>query len=113
MKMPAPVQAYFDADRSADGAFPVEAFAPDATVRDEGKAHAGRDAIAAWWQAAKTAYRHSTEPCEIAEQDGATTIVLGRVTGQFPGSPAMLRFAFRLDGGRLDGGRIAALEIGA
>ncbi|MFC3228083.1 nuclear transport factor 2 family protein [Marinibaculum pumilum] len=105
--MPAPVQAFFDADRTAEGAFPADAFAPDATVRDEGKAHAGRDAIAAWWQAAKAAYGHSSKPCEIAEE-GGTTIVLGRVTGRFPGSPAMLSFAFRLHDGR-----IAALEIGA
>lgn len=107
MKMPAPVQAYFDADRSADGACPAGAFAPDAVVRDEGRSHTGREAIVAWWRAAKAEYRHRSEPCEILEE-GATTTILARVTGRFPGSPALLTFAFRLDDGR-----IGALEIGA
>ena len=107
MKLPAPVQAYFDADEAAGDAAPTDAFAPDAVVRDEGRTHAGRDAIAAWWRAAKAQYRHRAEPREIQEERGLA-IVRARVTGRFPGSPALLTFAFRLEGGR-----IAALEIGA
>ncbi len=107
MKLPAPVQAYFDADRAAAETAPTSAFAPDAVVKDEGRTHAGHDAIEAWWRAAKAQYQHTAEPREILEERGLT-IVRARVTGRFPGSPALLSFAFRLAHGR-----IASLEIGA
>jgi len=105
MKLPASVQTYFDADKAA--AAPIGAFAPDAVVQDEGKSYVGHDAIEAWWRAAKANYQHTVEPCELLEERGLT-IVRARVTGRFPGSPALLTFAFLLGEGR-----IAALKIGA
>ncbi len=107
MKLPAPVQLFFDADKSADGSAPLPAFAPDAIVKDEGRTHVGHAAIAQWWRAAKDQYRHTAEPRELA-RDGGRTVVRAEVTGQFPGSPAMLSFAFRIGNGRID-----TLEIGA
>jgi hypothetical protein len=107
MKLPAPVQTYFDADKAAGDAAPIGAFAPDAVVKDEGKTHVGPDAIEAWWRAAKAQYQHTAEPYEILEKRGLT-IVRAKVTGRFPGSPALLTFAFQLEDGR-----IAALGIGA
>jgi ketosteroid isomerase-like protein len=107
MKLPSPIQAYFDADRRNDGDALLRAFAPDAVVNDEGQSHAGRQAIAAWQHAAMAKFRHVIEPLEISEKDGVAT-VRAKVTGQFPGSPITLTFAFRLDGGQ-----IAGLEIGA
>jgi len=107
MDLPSPIKAYFDADQRNDGEALIRAFAPDAVVRDEGQSYAGRQAIAAWWCAAKAKYRHAIDAPEIVER-GDVTKVRARVTGQFPGSPATLTFAFKLE----DGG-IAALEIGA
>ncbi|HBT42211.1 MAG TPA: hypothetical protein DIW51_01295 [Rhodospirillaceae bacterium] len=107
MNLPAPVQTYFDADEAAAGPAPIGAFAPDAVVKDEGKTHAGHAAIEAWWRAAKAQYQHTAEPCEVTEAHGLT-IVRAKVTGKFPGSPALLTFTFLLDDGQ-----IAALEIGA
>jgi hypothetical protein len=107
MKLPAPVQTYFDADKADGDAAPTGAFAPDAVVKDEGGTHVGHDAIEAWWRAAKAQYQHAAEPCEILEEQGLT-IVRARVTGRFPGSPALLTFAFLLGDGR-----ITALKIGA
>lgn len=107
MELPAPIQAYFDADKAAGNAAPTGAFAPDAVVKDEGRTHVGRAAIDAWWRAAKAQYRHTAEPCELLmEQD--LTVVRARVTGRFPGSPALLTFAFLLADGQ-----IAGLKIGA
>lgn len=107
MKLPTPIQHYFDAD-NADGAdAPVTAFAPDAVVKDEGKTYVGCDAIQAWWLAAKTQYQQRAVPTEFLA-DGARTIVRAQVTGQFPGSPAPITFAFQLREGW-----IASLEIGA
>ena len=95
MNLPSPIQAYFDADESNDGEALIHAFAPDAVVDDEGQSHTGRQAIGAWWREAKAKYQPVIEPLETDEQDEAIN-VRARVTGQFPGSPAMLTFAFRL-----------------
>jgi SnoaL-like domain len=107
MKLPAPIQLFFDAEKDPGDTALVRAFASDAIVKDEGRAHVGSDAIEAWWRAAKAQYQHTAEPREIIEQRGLT-VVRAKVTGQFPGSPALLTFAFQLSNGR-----IAALEISA
>jgi hypothetical protein len=107
MKLPSPIKTYFEADKDVAGPAPTSVFAVDAVVKDEGKMHVGRKAIAAWWRAAKAQYQHIADPCEVSEAEGCIT-VLAEVRGQFPGSPAMLSFMFTLK----DGG-IATLEIGA
>jgi hypothetical protein len=107
MNLPSPIQAYFDADSSNDGAALIRAFAPDAVVKDEGRSHAGRRAIEAWWREAKAKYQHVTVPLEVAEK-GDVTQVRARVSGHFPGSPVTLTFAFRLESEQITG-----LEIGA
>jgi ketosteroid isomerase-like protein len=107
MNLPFPIQTYFDADRRGDGDAPIHAFSPDAVVKDEGQSHAGHQAIDAWWRDVKTRYRHVIEPLELA-RNGDFAKVRARVTGRFPRSPAILTFAFQLDGDR-----IAGLEIGA
>lgn len=106
MDLPDPIARYFAADADLAGAAPAEAFAPDATVIDEGETHQGREAIAAWWRAAKQQYRHGAEPFEVTEGDGVTR-VRAMVSGDFPGSPAALSFAFRLRRGE-----IVSLRIG-
>ncbi|WP_134499034.1 nuclear transport factor 2 family protein [Microvirga pakistanensis] len=107
MNLPFPIQTYFDADKGGDSDALIHAFTPDAVVEDEGRFHAGHRAIKAWWRDVKTRYRHVIEPLDVAGS-GDFAKVRARVTGQFPGSPAMLTFAFRLEGSR-----IAGLEIGA
>jgi hypothetical protein len=107
MKLPLPIQSYFDADEKMDSEALIRAFASDAVVNDEGQSHVGHNAIEAWWRAAKAKYQHLAQPLEAGEQEDVTT-VRAKVTGQFPGSPARLIFAFRLSGDR-----IAELEIGA
>ncbi|BAI75919.1 hypothetical protein AZL_d00930 (plasmid) [Azospirillum sp. B510] len=105
MILPSPIQAYIDADQQGDGPAPVAAFAPDAIVKDEGRFHVGREAIDAWWHAAKARYQHRIEPLGMTGAGGLTEI-LAKVTGRFPGSPVTMVFAFRVEQGR-----IARLEI--
>ena len=107
MNLPFPIQTYFDADRRNGGDALIHAFAADAVVRDEGQSHAGHQAIDAWWRDGKIRYQHVIEPLEVTG-NGDFGKVCARVTGQFPGSPAMLTFAFRLEGDQITG-----LEIGA
>ncbi|WP_042697601.1 nuclear transport factor 2 family protein [Azospirillum sp. B506] len=106
MRLPSPILAYIDADRRCDGAALVAAFAPDAVVRDEGRSHVGRDAIDAWWHAAKAKYAHVIEPLELSETGGVAELH-ARVSGRFPGSPATMVFSFRVANGRIAGLEIA------
>ncbi|MBO6669729.1 nuclear transport factor 2 family protein [Parvibaculum sp.] len=101
MNMPSPVKAYFDADRNRDARALAAAFAADATVKDEGNTYAGREAIEAWWSEAKAKYEPVAAPLEVDGQ-GEAVKVLAEVTGNFPGSPVKLTFAFRLADARIE-----------
>lgn len=105
MNLPTPIQTYFTARAPQDGARLAAAFAEDAIVHDEGHTHHGPEAIRAWWQAAEEKYRATTEPLDLAETEGKT-VVRARVTGNFPGSPAVLTFTFGLAGDRITDLRI-------
>ncbi len=110
MTLPTPIQTYFNAEAPQDGAAFASAFAPDAVVQDEGATHRGPDEILAWWKAAKAKYRHRAEPLDMVEA-GNKLLVRARVSGDFPGSPAVLSFTFGLTEGR-SGDRIQDLRIG-
>jgi len=105
MELPSPIRAYFAADDRGDGEALVQTFAPDASVDDEGRSHAGPPEIRAWWRGAKAKYQHVVEPADMFREADVTK-VRAKVTGQFPGSPVTLTFAFRLEGHQ-----IAALAI--
>lgn len=106
MHLPPPIRAYFTARAPQDGDALAAAFAPDAIVRDEGQTHRGPQAIRDWWLAAKAQYRHRAKPIEVTDRAGKT-VVRATVSGDFPGSPAVLTFTFGLAGDR-----ITDLEIG-
>ncbi|QFR34018.1 nuclear transport factor 2 family protein [Ancylobacter sp. TS-1] len=104
IELPAAIAAYFDAD-GKDGAAIARCFTPDGAVKDEGQFHRGHDAIAGWKAKASSRYNYTSEPVAV-RRDGNRLIVTARVTGNFPGSPVDLRYAFTLEGER-----IALLEI--
>lgn len=105
LPLPDPIAAYVAADNAGDDAVLAACFAADAVVRDEGRTIRGVDAILAWKAEAKRKYRYMVEPVAVAETDGGA-VLTGRVSGQFPGSPVELRYAFGLKDGR-----IATLQI--
>lgn len=102
--LPDPVAAYFEADRKTPETL-ARCFTAQAIVRDEGKTHSGRDAIAAWKAAASAKYAFKADPFELDVKDDHS-VVHCHVTGNFPGSPVDLRYHFRLERGL-----IASLEI--
>lgn len=106
MTLPPPIRTYFAAEAPQDAAALAAAFSPEAVVQDEGETHRGPEAIRGWWLAAWAKYRHRAEPLDLSETPGGA-VVRARVSGAFPGSPAVLRFTFGLAGDR-----IATLRIG-
>jgi adenylate cyclase len=105
ISLPTAIERYFHADASTDDKLVGQCFTEDAVVRDEGSTRQGPDAIMAWKQEAKAKYRYQLEPLAVS-QEGNSVAVATRVSGEFPGSPIELTYAFVLDGDR-----IASLDI--
>ena len=106
MTRPSPIATYFAAD-TADADTVARCFHEDAVVIDEQRTHRGHAAIARWKADATEKYHYTSEPVS-QETSGRETVVTARVSGEFPGSPAMLRYRFTLGDGA-----IARLEISA
>ena len=104
LNLPEPIAAYFDADKG-DGEAVACCFTEHAVVKDEGQTHFGPEAIKAWQTASSARYSYLIEPFAVKRKDGRY-IVTSRLTGNFPGSPVNLRFAFSLERRK-----IASLEI--
>jgi hypothetical protein len=99
-ELPQPVAAYLAADRTADPDLVARCFAEDGLVHDEDREYRGRDAITAWNREARTKYRYTVEP--LAASVGEEAVELrARLTGDFPGSPAELTYAFTLAGDKI------------
>ena len=105
LTLPEPVAAYFAAEKNLDPDALARCFAPDGAVHDEGGTFRGSAAIRDWNAAARAKYHHTVEPLDVVDRED-TTVVIGRVSGDFPGSPVELRHIFTL---RDD--RIVSLEI--
>jgi ketosteroid isomerase-like protein len=105
MEMPGIVNMYFEADRRKDADALSDTFAAEAVVTDEGTRHQGVTAIREWWMAAKKGAQYVAEPVE-STADGDKALVRARVSGQFPGSPVTLAYAFKIKDGK-----IVSLEI--
>jgi hypothetical protein len=104
LNLPEPLAAYFDAD-TRDAEAVARCFTKQAVVKDEGQTYTGVAAIKAWKSAASAKYTYTSEPFAVDQKDGGY-VVTSRLTGNFPGSPVNLRFAFRVERGK-----IASLEI--
>ena len=100
-----PIAVYFYAEIGKDVEILSECFAENAVVRDEGGTFHGLPAIKEWKAETKKKYQHTVEPLVVA-QKGGRTVVTARLTGNFPGSPVDLEFAFVLKAGQ-----IISLEI--
>jgi len=105
-ELPAILDRYFAAQNALDAEAMTACFAPDARVRDEGRDYAGRDAIREWKRATIAKYGIRIAPLSITRKE-ASTIVIARVAGNFPGSPADLTYGFGISAD----GLIHTLEI--
>ena len=105
IELPEPIRRYFDGSNAHDPDACAACFTDDAIVRDERHEHRGLGAVREWMRDAFTRYEHTVEVLSSAEA-GDGVIVTGRVSGNFPGSPIVLRHSFVIAGGK-----IARLEI--
>lgn len=100
IELPGPVAAYFAAEEAGDADALARCFAAHGVVRDEGGVFRGVAAIREWNAAARLKYHHTVEPLTTLERDGQT-VVIGKVSGDFPNSPLNLEHAFVLEGDKI------------
>jgi uncharacterized protein (TIGR02246 family) len=105
-EIPNVISRYVAATNARDVEAMTACFAPDATVRDEGRSYSGRAEIRAWETEVTEKYGVTSELLE-AERDGEALRASMQVSGNFPGSPAVLRYDFRIKDGL-----ISQLEVG-
>jgi hypothetical protein len=98
--------AFFRAHNTGQTADFNQLFTADAHVTDEAHEYRGA-AIKAWIDGAISKYHAVADVTDLAEA-GKQTIATAQVSGNFPGSPARIRYKFTLRDGK-----IAALAIGA
>jgi len=95
------IASYIAAANAQDIEAATANFSEAAVVRDEGQDRQGIDAIRRWAVEVSRKYRPTVETLDVSQADG-TTIVTGRVSGNFPGSPVELRYFFTLNGGKIE-----------
>lgn len=103
---PTPIALLFQLSNDKHSASLDRCFTPDASVHDEKHTYNGIAEITDWFIESKKKYSYTAEPLEMEEED-ATVIVRARVSGNFPGSPAVLRYTFELKSDK-----IRSLDIG-
>lgn len=105
LTLPAPIAAYFAAEHDPDAL--AHCFTAHAVMKDDGHTYTGADAIKAFMAEASARYSATSVPFAVEQEDGVQ-LVRAEITGNFPGSPIVLRYRFRLERGL-----IASLEISA
>ena len=101
------IAAYIAATNACDTSAVAHCFADDANVFDEGAHQVGTAAIARWMEDTAQRYQPRVEVLNVQHRTGKV-LVSNVVSGNFPGSPLALRFAFTLAGDRIE-----TLEISA
>ena len=107
IQLPPPIALYAQLENAGETATLSACFAPNAIVRDEDRTYEGLTAITAWKAETKQKYHHTVTPLTVAHQHGKT-VLTATLTGDFPGSPVTVNFAFVLEAGK-----ILSLEIHA
>jgi SnoaL-like domain len=105
--LPSAVQDFFSGKNARNLPLALSGFSPDPVVKDEHHEYIGRDAIAEWLNSSTAQYDDQVA-VQGSEADGTDVVVLGEVSGTFPGSPIVLRFRFAMAEGK-----ISELAIGS
>jgi len=93
------VARYFELDAAQNHESLVALFAENATVVDERQTWRGTDEIRAWRTGPASTYEYATEIEDTTALASNRLLVRGRLTGNFPGGVADLRWVFTINDG--------------
>lgn len=92
------VASLIAAQNNHDSQAYVACFSDTAIVHDEGKAHKGKSEIQRWIEKSDREYHTELTPLNYQGTE-TESLLTAEVSGDFPGSPAILRFYFGLKDG--------------
>ena len=87
-----------EAQNSHDSKTYADCFTNTATVHDEGKTYSGKSEIRQWIQNSNKKYNAMMKPINYTGSD-AGNLLTAEVTGNFPGSPVILKYHISLESG--------------
>lgn len=91
MNLPKTVSSLIQAQNNFDSAAYASCFSQTATVADEGNTYNGIAEIQNWIEKANQQYQATMQPVEY---DDEQQILKAQISGNFPGSPAVLTYKF-------------------
>ena len=96
--MPKLIETYIQASNNSDLDTFISCFSESATVLDEGETLIGHDAIRKWFAKTRSKYQFKAVPMDIEEKE-ENIILSCEVSGNFPGSPVVLDYKFKVSSG--------------
>ena len=89
------VAGMVSAQNNFDSRAYADFFSETAVVYDEGKTHNGKAEIELWIETSNREYQARMQPVKYEENE-IEHLLTAEVSGQFPGSPAVLQFHIRM-----------------
>lgn len=105
MKLPKLIADFIAAQDKFDSKAFAENFSDDAVVHDEGKTYHGKPEIRQWNEMTNAKYKTKYEPLEVTTK-GDDIILIAKISGTFPGSPATIKYNFGTKNGEITSLRI-------
>lgn len=99
MNLPNVISKLTEAQNNFDRLAYANCFSETAVVFDEGKTHNGKKEIQQWIEKANDEYQAVMKPVEYSEKE---EILKAEVSGNFPGSPLVLAYHFKLNDGLIE-----------
>jgi ketosteroid isomerase-like protein len=91
MNLPKVITELLMAQNNFDSVAYANCFSDTAVVFDEGNTHKGKAEIQAWIADANARYQAVTKPVGY-EEDGNRAVLTAETSGNFPGSPIVLKY---------------------
>jgi ketosteroid isomerase-like protein len=107
LNLPAVVAGYLRAADASDTDALVSSFTEDAKVIDEGRTWRGHADIRRWWEGPANQYQYTVKIRGGQRIASDRYVARIRLTGNFPGKTADVRYRFTLRGGLISALRIA------
>lgn len=98
MKSPKVISDLIEAHNNSNSAAFTECFSESASVTDEGQTYNGKVEIERWIKKAQEKYQTHVKPLSY-EEKGDNFLLSAEVSGNFDGSPAILKYQFGLQDG--------------
>src|SRR5260221_4329754 len=100
-KLPEPLESYFEAVNHEDVEAMLMPFAANAVVKDEGKTRSGVPDLREWIEEVTEKYRPRFEVEDVVTEGAEGAIVIGLVSGTFPGEPRSPPLYLRVSGQKI------------